>query len=284
MTEVIRDTGALRALQARWRQAGESVGLVPTMGALHAGHMALVKAARAECDRVIVTIFVNPTQFGPTEDLDAYPDTFEADLALLRAEGTDVCFAPARDVIYPQGFATKVVVAGLTEPLCGTTRPGHFDGVTQVVAKLLNLGAADRAYFGQKDWQQLAVVRQMARDLNFATEIAGVPTVRAEDGLALSSRNAYLSAAERAIAPSLNRIIRNAAAQIARGHGAQGVCAAAVQDVLNAGFRKVDYLECRDAATLELVERPAPGQARVFVAAKLGKARLIDNVAVGKAP
>ncbi|MDJ0992016.1 MAG: pantoate--beta-alanine ligase [Dinoroseobacter sp.] len=281
MTEVIRDVASLRMLQASWRRAGESVGLVPTMGALHAGHMALVNAAREECRHVIATIFVNPTQFGPTEDLNAYPDTFDADLQLLRDNEVDVCFAPMRELMYPDGFATTVKVAGLTEPLCGATRPGHFDGVTQVVAKLLNLGAADRAYFGQKDWQQLAVVRQMVRDLNFPTEIIGVPTVRANDGLALSSRNAYLSAAEREIAPSLNRIIRNAAAQIARGHGAAGVCEAAAHELIKAGFQSVDYLECRDAKTLQQAERPAKGTARVFVAAKLGKARLIDNVSVG---
>ncbi|MDJ0857520.1 MAG: pantoate--beta-alanine ligase [Dinoroseobacter sp.] len=281
MTEVIRDVASLRMLQASWRRAGESVGLVPTMGALHDGHMALVNAAREECRHVIATIFVNPTQFGPTEDLNAYPDTFDADLQLLRDNEVEVCFAPMRELMYPDGFATTVKVAGLTEPLCGATRPGHFDGVTQIVAKLLNLGAADRAYFGQKDWQQLAVVRQMVRDLNFPTEIIGVPTVRADDGLALSSRNAYLSAAEREIAPSLNRIIRNAAAQIARGHGAAGVCEAAAHELIKAGFQSVDYLECRDAKTLQQAERPAKGTARVFVAAKLGKARLIDNVSVG---
>lgn len=281
MTEVIRDVASLRMLQGSWRRAGESIGLVPTMGALHAGHMALVEAAREECAHVIATIFVNPTQFAPSEDLDSYPDTFDEDLQLLRENQVDVCFAPTRDVMYPDGFATTVRVAGLTEPLCGATRPGHFDGVTQIVAKLLNLGAADRAYFGQKDWQQLAVVRQMARDLNFPTEIVGVPTVRAEDGLALSSRNAYLTEKEREIAPKLNRILRNAAAQIARGHGATGVCEAAAHEVLKAGFRSVDYLECRDATTLQPAERPAPRTARVFVAAKLGKARLIDNVSVG---
>jgi pantoate--beta-alanine ligase len=241
----------------------------------------LVAAAQEECARVIFTLFVNPTQFGPTEDLDAYPNTFDADLQMLRDAGVDVCFAPTRDVMYPPGFATTVKVSGLTEPLCGATRPGHFDGVTQVVAKLLNLGAADRTYYGQKDWQQLAIVTQMARDLNFSTEVVGVPTVRAEDGLALSSRNAYLTEDERAIAPVLHRTIQNAAAQIARGHGAAGVCEAAAHGLLKAGFRSVDYLECRDATTLASVETPKPGTARVFVAAKLGKARLIDNVAVG---
>lgn len=205
MTDVMRDVASLRMLQGMWRRAGETVGLVPTMGALHDGHMALARAAREECGKVIATIFVNPTQFGPTEDLDAYPNTFDSDLHMLREVGVDVVFAPTRDVMYPAGFGTTVKVAGLTAPLCGAARPGHFDGVTQVVAKLLNLGQADRAYFGQKDWQQLAVVRQMVRDLNFPTEIVGIPTVRAEDGLALSSRNAYLTEAEREIAPILYR-------------------------------------------------------------------------------
>lgn len=281
MTDVIRDVPSLRVLQGMWRRAGESVGLVPTMGALHEGHLALARAAREECARVIATIFVNPTQFGPTEDLDAYPDTFDADLQYLREVGVDVVFAPTRDVMYPDGFGTTVKVGGLTEPLCGAARPGHFDGVTQVVAKLLNLGQADRAYFGQKDWQQLAVVRQMVRDLNYPTEIIGIPTVRAEDGLALSSRNAYLTEEEREIAPMLHRTIRDAAARIAAGHGAPGVCQSAAQALLDKGFARVDYLECRAAQTLELLETPKPGVARVFVAAQLGGARLIDNVSVG---
>ncbi|WP_424967939.1 MULTISPECIES: pantoate--beta-alanine ligase [unclassified Dinoroseobacter] len=280
MTDVIRDVASLRMLQGMWRRAGQSVGLVPTMGALHAGHMALVAAAREECAKVVVTIFVNPTQFGANEDLDAYPDTFDADLQMLREAGVDVVFSPTREIMYPDGFSTTVKVGGLTDMLCGQTRPGHFDGVTQVVTKLFNLGQADRAYFGQKDWQQLAVVRQMARDLNFPTEVIGIPTVRAEDGLALSSRNAYLTEEERAIAPGMHKILRNAAARIAHGHGASGVCYTAAKDVLGLGFKTVDYLECRDATTLQIVEAPKPGTARVFVAAKLGGARLIDNVAV----
>lgn len=277
----LRRVDALRDTVARWRRSGQRIGLVPTMGALHDGHMALVAKAREENARVITTLFVNPTQFGPTEDLGNYPSTFDADLGLLREAGVDVVFAPEREVMYPDGFSTTVKVSGLTDMLCGGTRPGHFDGVTQVVAKLLNLGQADRAYFGQKDWQQLAVVRRMARDLNFPTEIVGIPTVRADDGLALSSRNAYLTEEERAAAPSLHRTIADAAARIAAGHGASGVCATAASDLLAAGFRAVDYLECRTAETLELVETPRPGTARVFAAAKLGEARLIDNVPVG---
>ena len=210
-----------------------------------------------------------------------YPDTFSEDLELLAAAGVDAVFAPSTDIIYPEGFSTTVKVSGLTDVLCGANRPGHFDGVTQVVTKLFNLGQAERAYFGQKDWQQLAVVRRLARDLNFATEVVGVPTVRDDDGLALSSRNAYLTKEEREIAPQLHRQIRNAAARIAAGHGASGACYAAEQELRSRGFHAVDYLECRDAETLEQVEKPVAGRARVFAAAYLGKTRLIDNVRVG---
>jgi len=281
VTEVIRDVASLRNLQGHWRLSGQSVGLVPTMGALHAGHMALVEAAREENYRVLVTIFVNPTQFGPDEDLDNYPDTFSEDLDLLAAAGVDAVLAPPVEIIYPEDFATTVKVSGLTDVLCGANRPGHFDGVTQVVTKLFNLGEAERAYFGQKDWQQLAVVRRLARDLNFATEVVGVPTVRSEDGLALSSRNGYLTEQEREIAPYLHRAIRNAAARVATGHGASGACYAAEQELLSRGFRSIDFLECRDGDTLEVAEKPSKGRARVFAAAYLGKARLIDNVAIG---
>lgn len=280
MIEVIRDVASLRNLQGHWRHAGQSVGLVPTMGALHAGHMALVKAAREQNHRVLVTIFVNPTQFGPDEDLESYPDTFAEDIDLLTGAKVDAVFVPSVDHIYPDGFATTVKVSGLTDVLCGAKRPGHFDGVTQVVTKLFNLGQAERAYFGQKDWQQLAVVRRLARDLNFATEVIGVPTVRDENGLALSSRNSNMTEKQREIAPHLHRSIRNAAARIAAGHGASGSCYAAEQDLLLRGFRSIDYLECRDGDSLEAVEKPSKGGARVFAAAYLGDTRLIDNVSI----
>lgn len=282
MTEVVHDIPALRARQDAWRQAGQRIGLVPTMGALHAGHIALVRAARAATDRVIVTVFVNPTQFGPGEDLDAYPRTLDADVALLRAEGADVVFAPTVQTMYPPGFATRVHVDGLTDVLCGAARPGHFDGVAQVVTKLLNLGAADEAFFGEKDWQQLAIIRRLAADLNFRTRIVGVPTVRAEDGLALSSRNAYLSAEERQIAPRLFRELTRVADAVARGVPAARASEAAREALLAAGFRAVDYVEVRDADDLSPVETtPAAGRpARVFGAAHLGRARLIDNVPV----
>ena len=278
---ICRRIDELRGLRDAWRGAGTSIGLVPTMGALHEGHLSLVRAAKAANDRVIASIFVNPTQFGPNEDLDAYPATWEADIDALTAEGVDAVFAPTRDEVYPQGFATGVRVAGLTEVLCGESRPGHFDGVTQVVAKLLNIAQADRAYFGEKDWQQLAVIRRMATDLNFRTEICGVPIVRAEDGLALSSRNAYLDEAQRAVAPKLNEILLKAAARITGGEGATGACAYAAVALEAEGFDRTDYVECRDAVTLQEVEKPEPGQARLFGAALLGRARLIDNVAVG---
>lgn len=281
MVEVCQTVSALRQIQARWRRDGDSIGLVPTMGALHAGHLSLARRARADNDRVIATIFVNPTQFGANEDLDSYPDTFQADLDGLATEDCDLVFAPNAAEMYPDGFATKVMVSGLTDALCGAARPGHFDGVTQVVAKLLNLGAADRAYFGEKDWQQLAVIRRMALDLNFATQIVGVPIVRAADGLALSSRNAYLTAAERAIAPGLFATLTDVAAQIADGRPASAACQDGAAKLTALGFAAPDYLECRDGATLDWQENPVPGTARVFAAAHLGRARLIDNVPVG---
>lgn len=286
MTELLHDIPTLRARQDAWRHEGQSIGLVPTMGALHEGHLALVRAARAATDRVIVTIFVNPTQFGPGEDLDAYPRTLEADLALLRAEGADVVFAPSVETMYPPGFSTRVHVDGLTDVLCGAARPGHFDGVAQVVTKLLNLGAADKAFFGEKDWQQLAIIRRLAADLDFRTEIVGVPTVRAPDGLALSSRNAYLSAEERRVAPALYRELRRVADAVAAGAPAVTAAEAARDALVDAGFRAVDYVEVRDAADLSLVQAaPTPGRAaRVFGAAHLGRARLIDNVPVPEGP
>ncbi|GFE63393.1 pantoate--beta-alanine ligase [Litoreibacter roseus] len=279
MSAVVRDVKDLRQHIVPWQRKGQIVGLVPTMGALHAGHMALVQAAKGKCDRVVTTIFVNPTQFGAGEDLDSYPDTFQDDLALLSEAAVDLVFAPTRQIVYPEGFATRVEVDGLTDMLCGATRPGHFDGVTQVVAKLLNMAGTDHAFFGEKDWQQLAVIRRMAADLNFSTEIQGVGIVRAEDGLALSSRNAYLTSAERAVAPALNAALMEAAHDIRSGMSAAGACAKASEAVLSAGFERVDYLECRDAVRLTLADHPdAP--ARVFGAAFLGRARLIDNVSI----
>ncbi|NIV75285.1 MAG: pantoate--beta-alanine ligase, partial [Gammaproteobacteria bacterium] len=199
----VRRVAEMRAVVAEWRKAGISIGLVPTMGALHAGHMALVERARWECDRVIVTLFVNPTQFNERSDLETYPRDEAADAAQLEAAGVDLLFAPALDEMYPLGFATSVSVAGLSDCLCGTARPGHLDGVCTVVSKLFNQAQADLAYFGEKDYQQLLVVRRMAKDLDIATRVVAVPTVREPDGLALSSRNQCLSPAQRRIAPEL---------------------------------------------------------------------------------
>lgn len=269
-----------RAEVRGWRLAGESVALVPTMGALHAGHMALVSAAKTKADRVIVTIFVNPTQFGAGEDLSAYPRKDADDLAMLRVAGVDLVVMPSVKEMYPDGFATKVRVEGLTSVMDGAARPGHFDGVSQVVTKLLNQAQADWAFFGEKDWQQLAVVRRMVADLDMPVAIVGVPIVRAEDGLALSSRNAYLSEAQRVVAGRFNVILAAAAAQVLAGMGGSQACGLAVEALGEAGFDKVDYVECRDGASLRTVERPVAGKARIFGAVHLGRARLIDNIAV----
>ena len=258
---------------------GKTLGLVPTMGALHQGHMALVQAARAECDRVVASIFVNPKQFAPTEDLGSYPRREATDLEMLRSGGVDIAFIPAADEMYPPDFATLVQVTGLTDGLCGAHRAGHFDGVTTVVTKLLIQALPDIAYFGEKDFQQLMVVRCLARDLDIPVRIAGVPTVREADGLALSSRNVYLSAEERRLAPNFARVLRNIAAALAQdptavareiAHGS-----AALQQ---AGFA-VEYLEVREAKTLA-VTTEATTSSRVFAAVRLGKTRLIDNMSV----
>ncbi|MEL6316257.1 MAG: pantoate--beta-alanine ligase [Pseudomonadota bacterium] len=277
-----RTVAALRARVAAWRAEGLRVGLTPTMGALHAGHLSLVEIARARADRVVATIFVNPTQFGPNEDFDAYPRDEAADAAKLAAAGCDLLFAPAVSEMYPDGFATEVRVRGpLTETLCGAARPGHFDGVGQVVSKLLNQAQADLAVFGEKDWQQLAVIRRVARDLDIPTQILGAPTLREADGLAMSSRNRYLSAEERAAAPALHRAIAQAAAGVAAGADPAAACAAAAEDIAAAGCRAVDYVEARGADDLSpLAAAPPPAPARVFAAAWLGRARLIDNTPI----
>lgn len=260
------------------------LALVPTMGALHEGHLTLVREAKRLADHVVVSIFVNPRQFGPNEDLATYPRQLEADAALLAAEGVDVLWAPTVDVIYPAGYATTVQVGGLDAVLCGAARPGHFDGVATVVTKLFNQVQPDVALFGEKDWQQLAIIRRMARDLDLthphADRIVGVPTVREADGLAMSSRNKYLTAEERAAAPAMNRAMREAATKIVAGKPVAEALAALKAAVLAAGFRSIDYAELRDAVTLEDVAKWDGHPARLLVAAHLGKARLIDNVAV----
>ncbi|GEO00241.1 pantothenate synthetase [Novosphingobium sediminis] len=261
-----------------------TVALVPTMGALHEGHLTLVREAKARADHVVVSIFVNPRQFGPNEDLATYPRQLEADAALLEAEGVDVLWAPTVEAVYPAGYATTIQVSGLDAVLCGAARPGHFDGVATVVTKLFNQVQPDIALFGEKDWQQLAIIRRMARDLDLtqphADHILGVPTVREADGLAMSSRNKYLTAEERAAAPALNRAMREAAARIAGGGSIPDALAALREAVLTAGFARVDYADLRDAATLEAIGVWDGRAARLLVAAHMGKARLIDNIAV----
>ena len=279
-TMTVRSVAALRAQLDGWRKAGLRIGLVPTMGGLHDGRLALVRAAKAACERVVVSLFVNPRQFAPAEDLATYPANEAADLRLLHAAAVDVAFAPGAAEIYPPGFATTVSVAGPATGLCADFRPGHFDGVATVVAKLLIQCMPDAAWFGEKDYQQLLVVRRMVRDLDLPVQIVGHPTVRDADGLALSSRNAYLSTDERRIAPALHRAIADVAARVASGAAdCAAECAKARAAILAAGFASVDYVEVRDAETLAPVAR-VTGPARVLAAARLGKARLIDNVPV----
>jgi len=271
----------LRATAADWRAQGLRVALVPTMGALHDGHISLTHLAREHADRVIVSIFVNPTQFGPNEDFGAYPRTLPDDQKLLDAAGVELCFAPSVDEMYPDGFATKVSVDGaMTNVLCGASRPGHFDGVAQIVTKLLLQSLPDCAIFGQKDYQQLMVIRRFAADLNIPVDIIGAKILREEDGLAMSSRNRYLLPDERAVAPTLNRVLADITAQAAKGAALAPLLAKGREDILAAGFAPIDYLEVRDAETLELVNDTVKKPARIFVAARLGKARLIDNHAI----
>lgn len=276
---VVRTVAELRDRVAGWHAAGERVALVPTMGALHEGHLSLVRAAREAAPRIVVTLFVNPRQFNNPADLAAYPRTEDEDAEKLRPFGVDVLYAPGPEEIYPPGFATTVSVAGVSEGLCGAFRPGHFDGVATIVAKLFLQSGADAAFFGEKDFQQLHVVRRMARDLDIPIEVMGCPTVREPDGLALSSRNVRLSPAEREVAPALARVLRETAARIAGGEPAGDAIASGRERLLAAGFREVEYLELRaedDLEPLETAARPA----RLLVAAWLGDTRLIDNVPV----
>jgi pantoate--beta-alanine ligase len=279
---VVREVAALRAAVGAWRAQRQRIGLVPTMGAIHRGHLALVAAARAAaCDRVIASLFVNPRQFGPSEDFAAYPRDEDADLAAFAAAGVDLVFAPPVAAMYPPGFATTVQIGGgLADALEGAHRAGHFDGVATVVAKLLLQVLPDAAYFGDKDYQQLLVVRRLARDLDLSVKVAAVPTVRELDGLALSSRNVYLSPEERRVAPLLHRVLQDAAAALLRR---PGDIAATLEDgrghLRAGGFAAIDYLELRDAETLAPLARLA-GPARLLAAAHLGRTRLIDNIPV----
>ena len=283
LVQTIHTLAALR--KARAALAGGKLALVPTMGALHEGHLALVREARRRADHVAVSIFVNPRQFGAGEDLEAYPRQLESDCALLEGEGVEIVWAPPASEMYPPGYATNVAVSGVSEGLCGATRPGHFDGVATVVCKLFNQVEPEIALFGEKDWQQLAVIRRMARDLDLARpgDIVGVATVREADGLALSSRNAYLSPDDRARAAILPRAMRKAIAAIEADAPVPGALAHLAAALREAGFASVDYAELRDAESFAvLAERPrAP--ARLLVAARIGATRLIDNMAVAAA-
>ncbi len=277
--DTVRTIADLRARVAAWRADGARVGLVPTMGALHAGHVALVKQSVAACDKTVVTLFVNPAQFGPNEDYAVYPRSEERDAAMVAAEGADLLFAPGVEEVYPGGHSTQVHVGGLGDLLEGEYRPGFFTGVATVVTKLLLQSLPDEAFFGEKDYQQLQVIKRLIRDLDIPVTATGVKTVREDDGLALSSRNAYLTPAERAQAPVLHGTLVQVAEQVARGENPRTQEQWAKDQLERAGFWQVDYVTVRDAATLEEVSNAAQ-PARVLAAAWLGKARLIDNVAV----
>jgi pantoate--beta-alanine ligase len=281
-----RTVAELRELLAPERRAGRSIGLVPTMGYYHEGHLSLMRMARAECDVVVVSLFVNPKQFGAGEDLEAYPRDEARDTALAEAEGVDVLFAPPLEEVYPDGFDTTVSVGGLTSVLCGDPArrgPEHFAGVATVVTKLFNIVQPEVAYFGQKDAQQALVIRKLVRDLDIPVRIAVAPTVRDGDGLALSSRNAYLSSEERERALGLSRALRAAEERVARGESEAAVVLAAARAELDRAGIEPEYLELRSAGDLSPVER-VNGSTLLAVAARVGRARLIDNTILGGKP
>ena len=278
---IVRTVADLRAQVASWKRAGERVALVPTMGALHEGHLSLIALAKTKADRVVASVFVNPTQFGPGEDFDAYPRGEARDAELLAGAGCDLLFAPTVGEMYPQGFATSVNVTGVSEPLDGAARPGHFAGVATVVSKLLLQCGPDVAVFGEKDFQQLQVIKRVVRDLDIPVEIVGAPTSRLEDGLARSSRNAYLSEPEREVAGRMNVALADAVRRLQAGEPVERVEATGIAALERAGFQRIDYFEVRNADDLS---HPGPGPltvpGRVLAAAMIGKTRLIDNMAV----
>ncbi|MBI5882804.1 MAG: pantoate--beta-alanine ligase [Elusimicrobia bacterium] len=274
---IVEDPGSMSGLSARWRKQGERIGLVPTMGALHAGHASLIRRSRAENDRTVVSVFVNPTQFGPKEDFSAYPRPFSADTLCCRREGADALFHPSPEAMYPAGSASFVEVTGLSETLCGAVRPGHFRGVATVVLKLLNIVGPHRAYFGEKDFQQLVVIKRMARDLDLPVRITGCPTLREPDGLAMSSRNAYLPPAERAMAPAIHAALAWGAA-LSRQPLTPRTLLGRIRERLRAiPGASVDYVALVDPETLQPADALRPGL-RLLTAVRLGRARLIDNV------
>ena len=270
----------IRATLSDWRKQGARIGAVPTMGALHQGHLSLVDTAKANSDRTVATIFVNPLQFGPNEDFDDYPRSLESDLAQLEAQNCDAVFAPPHSELFAPDFSTKISVAGVGEGHCAETRPQFFDGVATIVTKLLLNLTPDVAVFGEKDYQQLQVIKRLARDLDLGVEIIGSPIIREADGLAMSSRNQYLSAAERAAAPALYSMLEAAAEKFLRAGGDWPAIAKwAEAQLISAGFAKVDYVHLVDVATLENVETP-DRPSRLLAAAFVGRTRLIDNIAV----
>lgn len=277
---VVRSVAALRSQVRAWRGAGLRVGFVPTMGALHDGHLALVREAMARCERAMASIFVNPTQFAPHEDLSRYPRDEAGDLAKLASVGTHLAFLPTLAEMYPEGASTWVEVEGLSKGLCAERRPHHFRGMATVVTMLLNQAQADVAVFGEKDYQQLLIVRRLVRDLAIPTEIVGGRTVREGDGLAMSSRNLLLTPEHRRLAPTLHRVLTDTASELADGRLAAPVLHLATESLQKAGFRDVDYVELRDAETLAPLAAAGAHPARVLGAAFLGPVRLIDNVPV----
>jgi pantoate--beta-alanine ligase len=282
--QVIDTVAALRQYLAGERARGKCIGLVPTMGYLHAGHLSLVHAARQECDVVVMSIFVNPRQFGPQEDLESYPRDMERDLALAREAGVDVVFAPDVDEVYPSGYQTEVMVLTLTQPLCGASRPGHFNGVTTVVAKLFNMVGPDRAYFGQKDYQQATVIQRMVTDLNMPLTIVMCPIVREDDGLAMSSRNAYLNPEERQAALVLSRALRLAQEQLIQGERQPQRLETTLRDAIGAEpLARIDYAAVCDPHTLQRVEHLS-GSVLVALAVFIGATRLIDNALLDVSP
>lgn len=276
---ILRTLDVLRAATKSWHRAGETIGVVPTMGALHDGHLSLVAAAKAACDRVVVTIFVNPKQFNQASDLDNYPRTENEDARKLERFDVDALYVPGVDQIYPDGFSTNVSVTGMTDVLCGAHRPGHFDGVATVVTKLFTQTSADKAYFGEKDFQQLMVVQRLSRDLDLGVDVVGCPTIREEDGLAMSSRNLLLSDRARVKAPRLNEIMDEVVEQLGQGVAFNEVQRHALAQLDAAGFGDVDYFELRSCATLNSLDRPTE-PARLFAAVWLAGVRLIDNIDV----
>lgn len=276
-TRTVRE---VRGIVGGWRKSGQTIGLIPTMGALHDGHLELVRIAKRQCDRVVVSIFVNPAQFAPNEDFDKYPRTWESDLAQLATVGCDLVWSPERLEMYPEGFDTRIEPKGSALGLESDFRPHFFGGVATVCCKLFTQVLPDIAVFGEKDYQQLCVIRQMVRDLNLPLEIVGAETIREADGLAMSSRNRYLTPAERAKAVTIHNVIRKVAAVAAAGKDPADSIAEGQRELANAGFGKIDYVAVRDAETLQAIAPSSPRKKRVLAAAWLGKTRLIDNVGV----